>query len=60
MCEHKRSVASGENVEFEHVATELDGKLERLQRVLRRKRRRTSVADPREMTARAAKLNQRT
>jgi hypothetical protein len=49
VCEHDGSVDEVEDVELERVATELDGELQRLQRVLRRERRCSPVADAGEL-----------
>ena len=56
--EHERPVHEVENVELEHVAAELDRKLESAQRVLRRERRRAAVTDTREVAVLPPELDQ--
>ena len=52
--EHDRPVDKREDVELEHVAAELDGQLQRFERVLGRECRSAAVADAREPARRPA------
>ena len=58
LCEKVgRPVDEIQDVELEHVAPELDGELERAQRVLRCECRRATVPDARKLAGRPAELN---
>src|SRR5437763_7444965 len=58
MREHERPVLQIEDVELEHVATELNRELERAQRVLGRERRGTAVPDAGEIPVQPPKVDQ--
>src|SRR5438093_9354562 len=58
MREHERPVLQIEDVELEHVATELDGELQGSQRVLWRQRGRTAVPDAGELPVQPSEVDQ--
>src|SRR5205823_2461499 len=58
MREHERPVLQIEDVELEHVATELDGERQGSQRVLWRQRGRTAVPDAGELPVQPSEVDQ--